>query len=238
MRSRIRAGLTYANVMATIALFIALGGGAYAAIKLPKNSVGPKQIKKNAVNSAKVKNKSLTISDLSGSARTKLRGEKGPEGPTGASLVDSSVPSGKTIMGLWGGQYTPGTGTGNDAFVLTTSFPLRTPSPLTDATAQVGDGAAFGGVSAPVAAAAFDGDEDPACAGSFAAPSAPNGKLCVYVRDTRLSNVKTGTLRVTGAASDDDAGATARTLGFEVSFTAASQAAPVRLEGVWVYTAP
>lgn len=37
---RIRGKLTYANVMATIAVFIALGGASYAAIKLPKNSVG------------------------------------------------------------------------------------------------------------------------------------------------------------------------------------------------------
>lgn len=35
----IRQRLTYANVMATLAFFIAVGGGAYAAFKLPKNSV-------------------------------------------------------------------------------------------------------------------------------------------------------------------------------------------------------
>ena len=35
----LRRGLTYSNVVATLALFIALGGVTYAAIKLPKNSV-------------------------------------------------------------------------------------------------------------------------------------------------------------------------------------------------------
>jgi len=45
--SKIRANLTYANVMATIAVFIALGGSSYAAIRLPANSVGTIQIKKN-----------------------------------------------------------------------------------------------------------------------------------------------------------------------------------------------
>jgi hypothetical protein len=44
----VRKQLTYANVMATIAVFIALGGGAYA-LSLPKNSVGPRQLKTNAV---------------------------------------------------------------------------------------------------------------------------------------------------------------------------------------------
>ena len=55
-----RTKLTYANVMATIAVFIALGGASYAAIKLPKNSVGPKQIKKNAVTTAKIKDGAVT----------------------------------------------------------------------------------------------------------------------------------------------------------------------------------
>ncbi len=45
MRSR----LTYSNVIATLALFLALGGGAVAALKLRKNSVGSKQIKPDAV---------------------------------------------------------------------------------------------------------------------------------------------------------------------------------------------
>lgn len=49
MFSQFRTGLTYANVVATIALFLALGGGAYAAVTLPKNSVKAKQIAKNAV---------------------------------------------------------------------------------------------------------------------------------------------------------------------------------------------
>lgn len=43
-----RPKLNYANVIATIALFVALGGAAVAA-GLPKNSVGPKQLKKGAV---------------------------------------------------------------------------------------------------------------------------------------------------------------------------------------------
>jgi hypothetical protein len=63
MRS-IRSKLTYANVMATIAVFIALGSGAYAATHLAKNSVGTKQLKKNAVKGGKVKDASLTGADI------------------------------------------------------------------------------------------------------------------------------------------------------------------------------
>jgi hypothetical protein len=57
---RFRPRLTYANVMATIAVFIALGGASYAATKLPKNSVGTKQLKANAVTTAKIKNGAVT----------------------------------------------------------------------------------------------------------------------------------------------------------------------------------
>jgi hypothetical protein len=63
-RSRLTASLTYSNVMATVAVFLALGGGAYAAVKLPKNSVGSRQLKSNAVRSPEVKRNSLTGNDV------------------------------------------------------------------------------------------------------------------------------------------------------------------------------
>ena len=56
----LRSRLTYANVMATIAVFVALGGASYAATKLPKNSVGSKQIKKDAVVTTKIKKGAVT----------------------------------------------------------------------------------------------------------------------------------------------------------------------------------
>jgi hypothetical protein len=39
MLGRVKDGLSYANVMATVAVFIALGGSSYAAVNLKKNSV-------------------------------------------------------------------------------------------------------------------------------------------------------------------------------------------------------
>ena len=45
-----RPKLTYANVMSTLCFFLLLSGGAaYAASQLGKNTVGPKQLKKNSV---------------------------------------------------------------------------------------------------------------------------------------------------------------------------------------------
>ena len=49
MLTKLRSHLTYANVMATIAVFIALGGTSIAAVSLKKNSVGSTQLKKGAV---------------------------------------------------------------------------------------------------------------------------------------------------------------------------------------------
>jgi hypothetical protein len=46
---KIKSRLTYANVMATIAVFAVLGGGAYAAFHLPKNSVKSRHIKNGQV---------------------------------------------------------------------------------------------------------------------------------------------------------------------------------------------
>ncbi|HEV7562037.1 MAG TPA: hypothetical protein VGO24_00915, partial [Solirubrobacterales bacterium] len=54
---QIRKRLTYANVMSTIAVFLAIGGAtALAATQLAKNSVGTSQLKKEAVTAGKIKN--------------------------------------------------------------------------------------------------------------------------------------------------------------------------------------
>jgi hypothetical protein len=60
MLARVRPWLNYANVTATIAMFIALGGTGLAASQLGKNTVGTKQLKKNAVTTAKIRNEAVT----------------------------------------------------------------------------------------------------------------------------------------------------------------------------------
>lgn len=72
-----------AMVIACLALGVALGGTSVAAIQaLPKNSVGTKQLKRNAVVSAKVKNRSLLAVDFR--AGQLPAGPPGPQGPQGA----------------------------------------------------------------------------------------------------------------------------------------------------------
>jgi hypothetical protein len=55
-----RRHLSYANVISTVCLFILLGGGAYAAVRLPAKSVGTAQLKAGAVTGAKIKDGTIT----------------------------------------------------------------------------------------------------------------------------------------------------------------------------------
>jgi hypothetical protein len=75
-----------AIVISCLALFVALGGASYAAIRLPAGSVGTKQLKKNAVISSKVKNGSLRRIDFgAGQVPAGPRGATGATGPAGAT---------------------------------------------------------------------------------------------------------------------------------------------------------
>ncbi len=104
-----------ALIVACFALLIALGGTGYAAMVLPANSVGTRQLKKNAVVAAKVKDNSLMRVDFKkGQLPAGQRGAPGarglpgpagaggpagpagPQGPPGVSgleLVSESTPS-------------------------------------------------------------------------------------------------------------------------------------------------
>jgi hypothetical protein len=81
--ARVRSKISYANVVASLALFLALGGVSYAAIEIPKNSVGTKALKANAVTSAKIKNGTIEKADLAKSALPPL-GSNGTNGANGA----------------------------------------------------------------------------------------------------------------------------------------------------------
>lgn len=89
MEKRLRPRLTYANVIATLALFLAVSGGAaYAASQLGKNTVGTTQLKRNAVTGVKVKDRSLLASDFkAGELPVGERGAQGVPGAPGATDV-------------------------------------------------------------------------------------------------------------------------------------------------------
>ena len=78
------------QAIAYLALFVALGGTAYAA-SLPANSVGTKQLKPNAVTTAKIRNEAISTDKVQDStllardfaSGVLLQGPVGPEGPSG-----------------------------------------------------------------------------------------------------------------------------------------------------------
>ena len=78
--SRLRRRPSPALVVACLALAVALGGTGYAAIVLPANSVGTKQLRNGAVVAAKVKAHSLVARNF--------KGGQLPAGPPGPKGVD------------------------------------------------------------------------------------------------------------------------------------------------------
>lgn len=102
MSQRIRRQLTYTNVVGTLALFFALGGISYAAVAVKKNSVGTKELRKNAVRGAKVKNGSLIAADVKGRLAPGPTGAQGAKGPTGDQGIQGTSSTAKTRTVLSG----------------------------------------------------------------------------------------------------------------------------------------
>jgi hypothetical protein len=128
-RQRPRRRISFGNVVATLALFIAIGGVSWAATSLPKNSVGKKQLKSNAVVSSKVKNGSLAAGDFKGGqlpagprGKQGPVGEQGAQGQPGTPGATTSVLTGRTSLN------------GSDSFFspsgISTSGPTEAPAQI------------------------------------------------------------------------------------------------------------
>src|SRR5215212_1153084 len=101
--------------IALVALFVALGGTGYAALKVGKNTIGTKQLKRgavknsdiaaNSVTGSKVKRRSLSSSDFkAGSLPRGPQGERGAAGATGSPAFGAvlgrgdGVPAGTSFL--------------------------------------------------------------------------------------------------------------------------------------------
>jgi hypothetical protein len=229
-----------ALVLAIIALILATSG----------TSIAGTQVVNRLITSRQIKDGSIQLRDLSPRARRVLKGnrglrgvpgrqgtagtsgakgDKGDQGEPGTSLFNAAtIPSGTTIRGAWGGRYIAAiAGNQQNSYLLTYSFPLPAPVRLRDSDVQ------FGATTAgPV------GDADPTCTGSVASPTAPAGKVCIYVNEgpngTRSNSTLTGfKLQAAGVNTDGDA------YGFTVRMVdAGTVPGTVRAEGTWAYTAP
>jgi hypothetical protein len=149
--------------VAFVALFIALGGSAYAASALPRNSVGATQLKSNAVTSAKVKNGSLESADFH--AGELPRGPAGQAGPAGAAGAPGA-PGVRGPSDAYASSYpdmpvTAGTAPfelateslPNGGFVTYANFIADYSNPLVAGTRELSCGLYIGGASGTILAA-------------------------------------------------------------------------------------
>jgi hypothetical protein len=190
MFSMIRQRFSVAGLIATLALVFALGGGAWAAKKYLITST--KQIKPSVLKALKGKAGPQGSQGPQGPAGPSGKdgangaaGATGPTGPTGFSGFVESLPSGKSLTGVWGtsgGRAEIGEELVDDYSMVPISFafPLASaptvyyslqapPLPLMVTPS---------GEVLPIAGGT-EGFED-VCPGTVAEPKATAGSLCVY----------------------------------------------------------
>jgi hypothetical protein len=110
------------TVIACLALFLALGGAAYAGTKLKAKSVGTKQLKGNAVSTAKIADSAVSTAKLANNAVTSEK------------LASASVKQGKIL----GGQ-----GTTSNAAAINVAVNVCQPVSFNAPGIKVGDVVAF-----------------------------------------------------------------------------------------------
>ena len=87
--------LTYANVVSTLALFLVLAGGAAIAARVPKKSVGPSQLKANAVTTRKIKKTAVANAKIKNGA---VETEKIADGSvTRTDLAQATLPYSRIV---------------------------------------------------------------------------------------------------------------------------------------------
>ena len=98
-RTARRARPSAAMIVSSVALFVALSGGAYAAA-----TVGSAQIKNNSVQGLDIKDGTIKSADIAKGTRNGLRGQKGDDGQPGAKgdKGDPGAPGAPGAPGLSG----------------------------------------------------------------------------------------------------------------------------------------
>jgi hypothetical protein len=181
---RLRSKLTYANVMATIAIFFVLTGIGFAVAKLPRKSVGVKQLKNNAVHTKKIHKDAVVASKIKSSAvgRSEIASgavstsEISNQAVTRNKIADSAIPllgtlrTGQTLRGMFdiGSNNTiAGTAHGGSTF----QFPLN--NQPSAPTANI--------IDTTLPSPAFTANCPGIGGGNGQTPNAAAGQLCVYI---------------------------------------------------------
>lgn len=93
MIDAVRKRLTYSNVIASLALFVALGGVAVAATQLPRKSVGAQQLKRGAVTTAALRKQAVTSGKLA--PKSVIGGKLAPNAVGPGNIGNGAITSGK-----------------------------------------------------------------------------------------------------------------------------------------------
>jgi len=205
-------------IVSLIALTIALGGTSYAALSIPRNSVGPAQLRDGAVTTHKLRNGAVTASKIN------LRGVSVPNAQhartadSASSAMASGVgtlASGQTERGIW--FLSDWAETGHDAVAVSA---ITFPVPLAQAPAAVHYIEL--GQSAPSG-----------CTGDVANPGAAPGNLCVF--EGRAYNAS----GVRGIEDPTDSGVNqANRFGTGVYMNGSNGPGEADTGGSWAVTAP
>jgi len=148
MLSKLRSRLSYANVMATIAVFIALGGTSYA---VATGSIGSREIKNNSVRSKDLRNNTIRGKDIrTGTIRSSDVGN--------GSLLAEDFKAGQLPAGPQGPKGDPGALSGVETVEASSNDNSNSPKEVTAICPAgkrvIGTGAATeGGFGAPIAVA-------------------------------------------------------------------------------------
>ncbi|HLW93799.1 MAG TPA: hypothetical protein VKS25_00325 [Solirubrobacteraceae bacterium] len=202
----------YANVVATLALFLALAGGtAYAARHYLIHSIH--QIKPAVVRELRGNRGPSGPRGLRGSrgltgpaGKTGKTGATGTTGVSGATGFTATLPSGKTEIGTWAGDV----GTSDSPYYAAVSFDIPLAAKPT------------------VNFVAPGGSSTTACPGSVAAPAAASGNLCVYE-----AHVEAGITLAANDPNHDPFNTNADTFGTVISLTTSTTGAAY---GTWAVT--
>jgi hypothetical protein len=240
-----------ATALSALALFVALGGTGYAAVTLLPNSVGTREVKNNSLLRQDFKAGQLPAGRRGSTGRTGPAGARGPAGATGPGGATgpagpagpagaagatgapgaagpsalTAVPSGGTIRGAVGGDFHAYDSTASD-FGIDVSMPMPAAAGLADTDVSVNvtgwqDG---GGQTTPTTT-----DTNAGCTGTPAAPTAPAGKVCIYVSGADHAFNLTGFSVLFGTGASP--------YGFKLKWDV-SQVGDTFVDATWAYTAP
>jgi hypothetical protein len=228
--SRLRSKLTYANVTATVALFMVVTGIGFAVAAIPKKSIGKKQLKNGAVSGKKIRKNAVTASKIKSGAvgRSEIAsgavntGKISNQSITRSKIADSAIPllgtlrSGQTLRGsfnIGGGPGAPTTFQDGQTFQF----------PLTNAPSGPAANVIDASIASPVFTSACSG----LSGGNNQTPNAAAGQLCVYIT---FKSANFTSLAI-------DPGSLTR-LGFGLTSVFSAASATNQVIGQWAVTAP